>query len=81
MRIPTISSDLQLPPPQCCGHLSSSKAPINKRKEAQKLASWALSKISQINKEKLPKSKASKTSGDDIAALEAAFGSMDAKLN
>lgn len=68
---------------KCCGHIASSKAQLNKRKEAQKLASWALSKISQITNEKPSKSsKSTKDSNhDDIAALELAFGNLDAKMN
>jgi len=68
----------------CCGHIASSKAQVNKRKEAQKLSAWALSKISQITNEKSRKrSKSSKSAPahDDVAALEAAFGNLDAKLN
>lgn len=64
----------------------TSKALVTKKKEAQKLATWALSKISEItskpSKQK-SKSKGSPKSEDDsdIAALEAAFGNLDAKLN
>jgi hypothetical protein len=56
---------------------------MNKRKEAQKLASWALSKITQLTSAKSTKSSKSSKSAvtDDIAAIEAAFGNLDAKLN
>lgn len=57
---------------------------MNKRKEAQKLASWALSKITQLTSAKSTKSSKSSTKSsvtDDIAAVEVAFGNLDAKLN
>lgn len=59
---------------KCCGHIATSKAPINKRKEAQKLSSWAMSKITQNTSTK-------NEENDDIAALEAAFGNLDARIN
>jgi ER membrane protein complex subunit 2 len=70
----------------CCCHIANSKAQLNKRKEAQKVSSWALEKISDITKRKTS-SKSSKsnnknqTNQDDIASLEAAFGNLDTKLN
>lgn len=70
----------------CCSHIVASKAQLTKRKEAQKLSSWALEQITSITKAKpSKKSKSSKNQlsneCDDIAALEAAFGGLDAKLN
>lgn len=70
----------------CCSHIVASKAQLTKRKEAQKLSSWALEQIASITKAKpSKKSKNSKNQlsneCDDIAALEAAFGGLDAKLN
>ncbi|CAO1423311.1 unnamed protein product [Diamesa hyperborea] len=65
----------------CCGHIASSKAQVTKRKEAQKLAQWTLTKISEIiNRKSSDKSLKSKKL-DEITALESAFGSLDAKLN
>jgi hypothetical protein len=58
---------------------------VTKKKEAQKLAAWSLSKITEItskpSKQKSKSKSPSKNESDDIAALEAAFGSLDAKLN
>lgn len=56
---------------------------MNKRKEAQKLAGWALSKISQITNAKSSKNTKSKNNSepDDVTALEAAFGNLDVKIN
>jgi len=70
----------------CCGHIAGSKAQVNKRKEAQKLASWALSKISQITNaneksQKHSKSPKKTSEPDDVTALEAAFGNLEVKLN
>ncbi|KAG5670939.1 hypothetical protein PVAND_001168 [Polypedilum vanderplanki] len=72
----------------CCSHIATSKAQVTKRKEAQKLATWAMSKIFDItNKSSKQQQKSSKTStgnnknSTDIEALEAAFGNLDAKLN
>lgn len=71
----------------CCCHVVNSKAQLNKRKEAQKLSSWALEQIAQITKTKPSKSSSKSSKNqlakqtDDIAALEAAFGNLDAKLN
>lgn len=56
---------------------------MSKKKEAQKLGAWALSKVTELTK----KSKTKNTSTspppaeDDVAALETAFGNLDAKLN
>jgi tetratricopeptide (TPR) repeat protein len=61
----------------CCNHIALSKAQIAKRKEAQKLASWALQKISEITEKS--KGKSSNLSG--VSALEAAFGNLDIKTN
>jgi hypothetical protein len=59
---------------------------VSKKKEAQKLAAWALSKITELTKKSSSSSKnktKSTTSGidEDVAALEVAFGNLDAKLN
>lgn len=62
----------------CCNHIAISKAQVVKRKEAQKLASWALQKITEITKSK-KNSKAKSSNG--IEALEAAFGNLDVKSN
>ncbi|KAL7022507.1 hypothetical protein ACKWTF_012274 [Chironomus riparius] len=61
----------------CCNHIALSKAQIAKRKEAQKLASWALQKISEITEKSTGKS--SNLTG--VSALEAAFGNLDIKTN
>lgn len=72
---------------QCCGHIANSKAPLNKRKEAQKLAQWTIGQIQAKtashaavlakggkSSEKQPK--------EDVAALEQAFGGLEiAKAN
>lgn len=65
-------------PLQCCNHISTSRLPVNKRKDAQKLAQLILAKIqSKYNNE-----------GDEdtancvsISALENAFGNLDIKTN
>lgn len=56
---------------------------MSKKKEAQKLSTFALSKINELTKKKTKVSSAIKSdvAKDDIAALEAAFGNLDAKLN
>lgn len=58
---------------------------MSKKKEAQKLAAWALLKIAELTKKSQSKenskTKHSSTSNDDIGALETAFGNLDAKLN
>lgn len=68
---------------QCCNHIATSKALVSKKKEAQKLGAWALSKVTELTKKS--KTKNSSTSPppaeDDVAALETAFGNLDAKLN
>lgn len=73
---------------QCCGHIANSKAPLNKRKEAQKLAQWTIAQIQA--KTATPaaalSSKGDKSTGkqpkEDVAALEQAFGGLDiAKAN
>lgn len=61
---------------QCCGQISNSKATVNKRKEVQKVAQWALSQISSKTN-KNPKIKNQK----HIAALENAFGNLEIKSN
>lgn len=61
----------------CCNHIALSKAQIAKRKEAQKLASWALQKISGITN----KSKGKSSNLTDVSAVEAAFGNLDIKTN
>uniref|UniRef100_A0A023EP50 ER membrane protein complex subunit 2 n=1 Tax=Aedes albopictus TaxID=7160 RepID=A0A023EP50_AEDAL len=72
----------------CCGHIANSKAPLNKRKEAQKLAQWTIAQIQA--KTATPaaalSSKGDKSTGkqpkEDVAALEQAFGGLDiAKAN
>lgn len=71
----------------CCGHLANSKAPLNKRKEAQKLAQWTIVQIQQKTVKSpaaLPKAGKSseKQTKDEVAALEQAFGGLDmAKAN
>lgn len=70
----------------CCNQIAASKAQVTKRKEAQKLASWAMTKISEITQKstskKNTKSKgATNSSKRDIEALEAAFEKLEAKLN
>lgn len=65
----------------------TSKALVTKKKEAQKLGAWALSRVSEITskptkqKSKSKGSPKSDENNDDIAALETAFGNLDAKLN
>lgn len=66
---------------KCCGHIASSKAQVTKRKEAQKLAQWTLTKISEITNRKSSDKSLKSTKIDELAALESAFGSLDAKLN
>jgi hypothetical protein len=59
---------------------------VSKKKEAQKLSAWALSKITELTK-KSPSKANSKTKStpsgidEDVTALETAFGNLDAKLN
>lgn len=62
---------------QCCNHIINSKASVNKRKDAQKLAQYALTEI-----------QAKSTTGDEktkndkyIGALENAFGNLELKSN
>lgn len=61
---------------QCCNHIISSKAPVNKRKEAQKLAQLLLTKIQTRYAD----------NGDEVAeksfevsALEQAFAGLELK--
>lgn len=71
----------------CCGHIANSKAPLNKRKEAQKLAQWTIAQIQEKTgkaQSALPKAGklSEKQPKDEIAALEQAFGGLDmAKAN
>ncbi|KAJ6639113.1 ER membrane protein complex subunit 2 [Pseudolycoriella hygida] len=61
----------------CCNHIINSKASVNKRKEAQKLASYVLSEIqskSCVGNEKAKNDKY-------IGSLENAFGNLDLKSN
>lgn len=63
--------------PQCCNHIINSKASVNKRKDAQKLATYALTEIqakSALGDEKTKNEKY-------IGALENAFGNLDLKSN
>lgn len=61
---------------QCCGQISNSKASVNKRKEVQKVAQWALTQISSIT------NKNSKIKNQKhIGALESAFGNLEIKSN
>lgn len=73
----------------CCGHIANSKAPLNKRKEAQKLAQWTIAQIQQRTGGKAPSAlpkaggkSSEKQPKDEVAALEQAFGGLDmAKAN
>lgn len=64
---------------QCCNFIAVSKAQIAKRKEAQKLSSWALQKVSELTKRSSKSSAKGKST--DVEALEAAFGNLDVKSN
>uniref|UniRef100_A0A182IP71 ER membrane protein complex subunit 2 n=1 Tax=Anopheles atroparvus TaxID=41427 RepID=A0A182IP71_ANOAO len=68
----------------CCGHITNSKATPAKRKEAQKLAQWAMG---QIQSRTEPPTKATKVahkagkggieSNGELQALEQAFGGLE----
>lgn len=72
-------------PLQCCGHISNSKLVIGKRKEAQKLAQWAMAQIQARTQPTAKDTKGaiktgkSKAAGceDELQALEQAFGGLD----
>lgn len=56
----------------------NSKATITKRKEAQKLSEWCLTKISEITELRTTTNKDGKvTKSPNITALENAFGNID----
>lgn len=59
---------------QSCNHISSSKQPVTKRKEAQKLAQTVLATIQSLYAEQ-------KSSDKHINALENAFGTLEIKSN
>lgn len=70
----------------CCGHIANSKATLSKRKEAQKLAQWAIEQIQQksaVSQAALPiGGKDPAKHPKEVAALEQAFGGLDiAKAN
>lgn len=50
---------------------------LAKRKEAQKLSQWALSKVAEITQDNAAKTK--KGDVDYLAAVEASFGNMEIK--
>lgn len=54
----------------------NSKAIITKRKEAQKLSEWCLTKISEITETRTEKD-GKVTKSPNITALENAFGNID----
>ncbi|XP_049548674.1 ER membrane protein complex subunit 2-like [Anopheles darlingi] len=70
----------------CAGHIMNSKAVVGKRKEAQKLAQWAMEQIQQKTvknvaptdtKTSQSKELGKKSCGEELAALEQAFGGLD----
>ncbi|XP_035919706.1 ER membrane protein complex subunit 2-like [Anopheles stephensi] len=69
----------------CCGHICNSKAVVAKRKEAQKLAQWAMAQIQsrtqpakQDTKGAIKSGKSRTAGGDDeLQALEQAFGGLE----
>lgn len=62
---------------QCCNHIVSSKAPVNKRKDAQKLAQLLLTKIQTKYVEGSEKATEKNTT---VSALEQAFASLELKM-
>lgn len=61
---------------QCCNHISTSRAAVNKRKDAQKLAQLILSKIqAKYDNEADPET----VKNMSVSALENAFGNIDIK--
>lgn len=52
---------------------------LAKRKEAQKLSQWALSRVAEITQESRGKTKQKKDEVDFVAAVEASFGNLEIK--
>lgn len=52
---------------------------LAKRKEAQKLSQWAMSKVSEITQGTESKTKKNKSDVDYVAAVEASFGNLEIK--
>lgn len=53
---------------------------LAKRKEAQKLSQWALSRVAEITQESSSgKTKQKKDEVDFVAAVEASFGNLEIK--
>lgn len=58
----------------CCHHIGNSKMVLAKRKEAQKLSQWALSKVAEITQDNKTKKEV-----DYVAAVENSFGNLEIK--
>ncbi|XP_036342306.1 ER membrane protein complex subunit 2-A-like [Rhagoletis pomonella] len=61
----------------CCSYIANSRAVVSKRREAQKMAQWALENATMRT------TKSSKISSNDklISVLESALGGLDIKSN
>ncbi|XP_030375853.1 ER membrane protein complex subunit 2-like [Scaptodrosophila lebanonensis] len=61
----------------CCSFVANSRAAVSKRKEAQKLAQWALEQVAALTASNSP----IKNNDKLIASLDAAFGNLEIKAN
>lgn len=70
----------------CCGHIANSKALVNKRKEAAKLAQWAMKQITTKTTTSTSSSSSATNQANNkvekyLAAVENSFGNLEIKSN